>query len=65
MFLIGAGSGLILTLAGVFKDILLITGAVVLFGKPVSLLQVAAKLSLIVTDVSVAKQNYQQGTALP
>ena len=63
MFLIGAGSGLILTLEAVFKDIFLITGAVVLFGKPVSLLQVAAKLSLIVTDVS--KQNYQQGTALP
>ena len=63
MFLIGAGSGLILTLARVFKDISLMTGAVVLFGKPVSLLQVAAKLSLIVTDVS--KQNYQQGMALP
>jgi len=41
VFLIGAGSGLILTLAGVFKDILLIAGAVILFGKPVSLFQVA------------------------
>lgn len=65
VFLIGAGSGLILTLAGVFKDILLITGAVVLFGKPVSLIQVAGELSFIVIDVSIAKQNYQQGTALP
>ncbi|KAF8343095.1 TPT-domain-containing protein [Cantharellus anzutake] len=40
VFLIGVGSGLILTLAGVLKDILLITGAVLLFAKPVSLLQV-------------------------
>jgi len=41
VFLIGVGSGLILTLAGVFKDILLIAGAVILFGKPVSLFQIA------------------------
>jgi len=40
VFLIGVGSGLILTLAGVLKDILLITGAVLLFGKTITALQV-------------------------
>lgn len=40
VFLIGVGSGLILTLAGVLKDILLITGSVLLFGKSVTPLQV-------------------------
>jgi len=40
VFLVGAGSGLILTLAGVFKDILLITGSVAIFGTPITPLQV-------------------------
>lgn len=60
VFLVGAGSGLILTLAGVFKvrgnqvpscgdliilpppfqDILLITGSVLIFGSPITPLQV-------------------------
>ena len=40
VFLVGAGSGLILTLAGVFKDILLISGSVVIFGNPIAPLQV-------------------------
>ncbi|KAG8895812.1 hypothetical protein FRC00_006877 [Tulasnella sp. 408] len=40
VFLIGAGSGLVLTLAGVFKDILLITGSVAIFGAEVAPLQV-------------------------
>jgi len=40
VFLIGVGSGLILTLAGVFKDILLICGSVLLFGKPITPIQV-------------------------
>ncbi|GBE83853.1 TPT-domain-containing protein [Sparassis latifolia] len=40
VFLIGAGSGLVLTLAGVFKDILLITGSVLIFGAMVTPLQV-------------------------
>jgi len=40
VFLVGVGSGLVLTLAGVFKDILLITGSVLIFGSQVSLLQV-------------------------
>ncbi|KAI0032872.1 TPT-domain-containing protein [Vararia minispora EC-137] len=40
VFLVGAGSGLILTLAGVFKDILLITGSVAIFGSPITPLQV-------------------------
>ncbi|PFH49930.1 hypothetical protein AMATHDRAFT_194159 [Amanita thiersii Skay4041] len=39
VFLVGVGSGLILTLAGVFKDILLITGSVLLFGSVVTPLQ--------------------------
>ncbi|KAG9104403.1 hypothetical protein FRC06_002638 [Ceratobasidium sp. 370] len=40
VFLIGAGSGLVLTLAGVFKDILLISGSVILFGSEITPLQV-------------------------
>jgi len=40
VFLIGAGSGLVLTLAGVFKDILLITGSVAIFGSQITPLQV-------------------------
>lgn len=40
VFLIGVGSGLILTLAGVLKDILLITGSVLLFGKSITPIQV-------------------------
>ncbi|KAG1716829.1 hypothetical protein ID866_351 [Astraeus odoratus] len=40
VFLVGAGSGLVLTLAGVFKDILLITGSVILFGASITPLQV-------------------------
>ena len=40
VFLVGAGSGLVLTLAGVFKDILLITGSVLIFGSSIAPLQV-------------------------
>jgi len=40
VFLVGVGSGLVLTLAGVFKDILLITGSVLIFGNTVTPLQV-------------------------
>ncbi|PPR01235.1 hypothetical protein CVT24_005999 [Panaeolus cyanescens] len=40
VFLVGVGSGLVLTLAGVFKDILLITGSVIIFGSQVTPLQV-------------------------
>ncbi|CAA7264398.1 unnamed protein product [Cyclocybe aegerita] len=40
VFLVGVGSGLVLTLAGVFKDILLITGSVLIFGSTVTPLQV-------------------------
>lgn len=40
VFLVGVGSGLVLTLAGVFKDILLITGSVLIFGSLVTPLQV-------------------------
>ncbi|KAI9458659.1 triose-phosphate transporter family-domain-containing protein [Lactarius psammicola] len=40
VFLVGAGSGLVLTLAGVFKDILLITGSVLIFGSLITPLQV-------------------------
>jgi len=40
VFLVGAGSGLVLTLAGVFKDILLISGSVLLFGTQITPLQV-------------------------
>lgn len=44
VFLVGAGSGLVLTLAGVFKDILLITGSVLIFGAPITPLQVLGML---------------------
>ncbi|KAJ7634896.1 TPT-domain-containing protein [Roridomyces roridus] len=40
VFLVGVGSGLILTLAGVLKDILLVTGSVAFFGAQVAPLQV-------------------------
>ncbi|KDQ58698.1 hypothetical protein JAAARDRAFT_128426 [Jaapia argillacea MUCL 33604] len=40
VFLVGAGGGLVLTLAGVFKDILLITGSVLIFGSVIAPLQV-------------------------
>jgi len=40
VFLVGSGSGLILTLAGVFKDILLVAGSVLLFGAPITPLQI-------------------------
>ncbi|KAF8609160.1 TPT-domain-containing protein [Ceratobasidium sp. AG-I] len=40
VFLIGVGSGLVLTLAGVFKDILLISGSVLIFGSQITPLQV-------------------------
>ncbi|KIM67284.1 hypothetical protein SCLCIDRAFT_108224 [Scleroderma citrinum Foug A] len=40
VFLVGAASGLVLTLAGVFKDILLITGSVILYGAPITPLQI-------------------------
>lgn len=40
VFLVGVGSGLVLTLAGVFKDILLIAGSVVFFGSEITSIQV-------------------------
>ncbi|KAG8983381.1 hypothetical protein FRB94_007002 [Tulasnella sp. JGI-2019a] len=40
VFLIGVGSGLVLTLAGVFKDILLISGSVIIFGAQITPIQV-------------------------
>ncbi|KAF8903293.1 triose-phosphate transporter family-domain-containing protein [Gymnopilus junonius] len=40
VFLVGVGSGLVLTLAGVFKDILLITGSVLIFGSQITPLQI-------------------------
>ncbi|KZV72089.1 TPT-domain-containing protein [Peniophora sp. CONT] len=40
VFLVGVGSGLVLTLAGVFKDILLISGSVLIFGSLITPLQV-------------------------
>ncbi|KAJ3837757.1 triose-phosphate transporter family-domain-containing protein [Lentinula raphanica] len=40
VFLVGAASGLVLTLTGVFKDILLITGSTLIFGSTVTGIQV-------------------------
>lgn len=40
VFLVSAGSGLVLTLAGVFKDILLISGSVLIFGNTITPVQV-------------------------
>ncbi|KAG8754190.1 hypothetical protein FRC14_005307 [Serendipita sp. 396] len=40
VWLVGVGGGLVLTLAGVFKDILLITGSVLIFGSLITSLQV-------------------------
>lgn len=39
VFLIGAASSLVLTLSGVIKDILLIVGSVIIFGSPITALQ--------------------------
>jgi hypothetical protein len=47
VFLISAAGGLTLTLAGVFKDILLITASVVFFGSPVTLVQVFGELAVV------------------
>ena len=47
VFLVGAGSGLVLTLAGVFKDILLITGSVLLFGSLITPLQIIGGFALV------------------
>jgi len=40
VFLVGAASSLVLTLAGVFKDIMMITGSVLLYAEPIAPLQV-------------------------
>jgi len=40
VFLVGAGSGLVLTLAGVLKDIILISGSCMIFGSLITPLQV-------------------------
>ena len=40
VFLVSAGSGLVLTLAGVFKDILLVTGSVIIFSAQITPLQI-------------------------
>jgi drug/metabolite transporter (DMT)-like permease len=40
VWLVGVGGGLVLTLAGVFKDILLITGSVLIFGSDITPLQI-------------------------
>ncbi|KAF8644896.1 hypothetical protein AX16_008180 [Volvariella volvacea WC 439] len=40
VFLVGVGSGLVLTLSGVFKDILLVTGSVLIFQTEITPLQV-------------------------
>jgi len=40
VFLVGAASSLVLTLAGVFKDIMMITGSVLLYSEPIAPIQV-------------------------
>jgi drug/metabolite transporter (DMT)-like permease len=40
VFLVGVGGGLVLTLAGVLKDIILIFGSVLIFGTPITEIQV-------------------------
>jgi hypothetical protein len=39
VFLVGAGSGLVLTLAGVLKDVLLVAGSVVIWGGEIGVMQ--------------------------
>ena len=59
VFLVSAGSGLVLTLAGVFKDILLITGSVLIFGAQITPVQVVgysiALLGLILYKTTGSK----------
>lgn len=45
VFLISAAGGLALTLAGVFKDILLISASVMFFGSPITPVQVFGESS--------------------
>lgn len=47
VFLVGVGSGLVLTLAGVFKDILLITGSVLIFATMITPLQVIGEFCIL------------------
>lgn len=55
VFLVSAGSGLVLTLAGVFKDILLITGSVLIFGATITPLQVFGAYFLsMISAISVS-----------
>lgn len=48
VFLVGVGSGLVLTLAGVFKDVLLVTGSVLIWGGQVSLMQAGGESQVCV-----------------
>jgi hypothetical protein len=52
VFLVGAGSGLILTLAGVFKDILLITSSVLIWGTIITPLQVIGECQALCQGVA-------------
>lgn len=54
VFLIGAAGGLVLTLAGVFKDILLISSSVIFFGSSVTVVQVFG-YSLALTGLMIYK----------
>ena len=54
VFLVSAGSGLVLTLAGVFKDILLITGSVLIFGSSITPLQVLGESMTTLTAYALA-----------
>jgi hypothetical protein len=47
VFLIGAAGGLVLTLAGVFKDILLITSSCLFFGSTITPIQIFGQTSLL------------------
>ncbi|POY75547.1 hypothetical protein BMF94_1450 [Rhodotorula taiwanensis] len=54
VFLIGCASSLVLTLSGVLKDILLVAGSVILFGSPVTLVQLVG-YSIALTGLFVFK----------
>ncbi|KAF7325799.1 TPT domain-containing protein [Mycena kentingensis (nom. inval.)] len=53
VFLVGVTSGLVLTLAGVFKDILLIIGSVIIFSAQISPLQVFGTPFLLPRDLYI------------
>ncbi|KAG1767995.1 TPT-domain-containing protein [Suillus occidentalis] len=55
VFLVGAGSGLVLTLAGVLKDVLLVAGSVVIWGGEIGVMQASGDYSIALCGLVMFK----------